>query len=99
MLARMGAGGEIKPYRDANAAAKWPHKIHAPLLTNHRVTIFVDGAGYHLPEGDAAEVNNMAVHAVKNDGDGDADRIHLIFKYFDANQPEPAWLAKVTAGP
>lgn len=96
MLARMAPGGEIKPHRDANAAAKWPHKIHVPLLTNDKVTFYVDGIGYHLPEGEAAEVNNMGVHAVKNAGDG--DRIHLIFEYFDPDQPEPEWLARVIAG-
>lgn len=95
MLARMAPGGEIKPHRDANAAAKWPHKIHVPLLTNDKVTFYVDGVGYHLPEGEAAEVNNMGVHAVKNDGD--RDRIHLIFEYYDADQPEPEWLARVAA--
>lgn len=96
MLARMAPGGEIKPHRDANAAAKWPHKIHVPLLTNDKVTFYVDGIGYHLPEGEAAEVNNMGVHAVKNAGDG--DRIHLIFEYFDPEQPEPEWLGRVIAG-
>jgi hypothetical protein len=96
MFARMAPGGEIKPHRDANAAAKWPHKIHVPLLTNDRVTFFVEGTGYHLPEGEAAEVNNMGVHAVKNDGD--TDRIHLIFEYFDVDQPTPEWLARVVAG-
>lgn len=96
MLARMAPGGEIKPHRDANAAAKWPHKIHVPLLTNAQVTFFIEGTGYHLPEGEAAEVNNMGVHAVKNDGD--TDRIHLIFEYYDADQPEPEWLARVVAG-
>src|SRR4249919_4188621 len=30
MLARMAPGGVIKPHRDANPAAKWPHKIHVP---------------------------------------------------------------------
>jgi Aspartyl/Asparaginyl beta-hydroxylase len=96
MFARMAPGGEIKPHRDANAAAKWPHKIHVPLLTNDRVTFYVEGTGYHLPEGEAAEVNNMGVHAVKNDGD--TDRIHLIFEYFDPDQPTPEWLARVVAG-
>lgn len=95
MFARMAPGGEIKPHRDANAAAKWPHKIHVPLLTNDKVTFFVDNVGYHMPEGEAAEVNNMSVHAVKNDGD--TDRIHLIFEYFDPDQPAPEWLAKVLA--
>lgn len=96
MFARMAPGGEIKPHRDANAAAKWPHKIHVPLLTNDKVTFYVEGTGYHLPEGEAAEVNNMGVHAVKNDGD--TDRIHLIFEYFDPDQPTPEWLSRVVAG-
>lgn len=96
MFARMAPGGEIKPHRDANAAAKWPHKIHVPLLTNDKVTFYVEGTGYHMPEGEAAEVNNMGVHAVKNDGD--TDRIHLIFEYFDPDQPAPDWLPRVLAG-
>ena len=33
----------------------------------------------------------MAVHAVENNGD--SDRIHLIFEYYDLDQPEPDWLA------
>lgn len=95
MLARMAPGGIIKPHRDANPAAKWPHKIHVPLLTNDKVTFFVDGIGYHFAEGEAVEVNNMGVHAVHNAGD--TDRIHLIFEYYDLDQPEPAWLAPLLA--
>ena len=93
MLARMAPGGIIKPHRDANPAAKWPHKIHVPLLTNDKVTFFVDGVGYHFPEGEAVEVSNMAVHAVENAGT--TDRIHLIFEYYDPGQPEPDWLAQL----
>lgn len=95
MLARMAPGGVIKPHRDANPAAKWPHKIHVPLLTNERVTFFVDGVGYRFREGEAVEVSNMAVHAVENAGD--TDRIHLIFEYYDLDQPEPDWLASAAA--
>ena len=97
MLARMAPGGVIKPHRDANPAAKWPHKIHVPLVTNDRVTFFVDGVGYHFPEGEAVEVSNMAVHAVENAGD--TDRIHLIFEYYDRQQPEPEWLAQLPPRP
>lgn len=93
MLARMAPGGIIKPHRDANPAAKWPHKIHVPLLTNDKVTFFVDGIGYRFPEGEAVEVSNMAVHAVENAGT--TDRIHLIFEYYDPDQPEPEWLAQL----
>ena len=90
MLARMAPGGVIHPHRDANPAAKWPHKIHIPLTTNRQTTFFVDGVGYHFPEGEAVEVNNMGVHAVKNDGA--TDRIHLIFEYYDLDQPDPDWI-------
>lgn len=95
MLARMAPGGVIHPHRDANPAAKWPHKIHVPIQTNEDVTFYVDGAGYHLETGEAVEVNNMGLHGVENRGD--ADRIHLIFEYYDLDQPEPAWLAALPA--
>lgn len=95
MLARMAPGGVIHPHRDANPAAKWPHKIHVPIQTNEDVTFYVDGAGYHLEAGEAVEVNNMGLHGVENRGD--ADRIHLIFEYYDLDQPEPAWLAALPA--
>ena len=64
-------------------------------MTNDKV-IFRAGDEYrHLEEGVAVEVNNMGVHAVKNEGD--SDRIHLIFEYYDLDQPEPDWLAPVIA--
>lgn len=90
MLARMRPGGVIQPHRDANPAARWPHKIHVPLETNPGVTFVVDGIGHHLPVGEATEVNNMGVHSVTNAGG--TDRIHLIFEYYDLDQPTPAWL-------
>lgn len=95
MLARMAPGGVIHPHRDQNPAAKWPHKIHIPLQTNDEVTFFVDGTGYHLAEGEAIEVNNMGLHAVENRGT--TDRIHLIFEYYDVDQPPPDWLAPLQA--
>jgi hypothetical protein len=90
MLARMAPGGVIQPHRDANPAAKWPHKIHVPLQTNDRVVFTIEGRDYFLPEGEAVEVNNMGVHAVANRGGN--DRIHLIFEHFDPAQPPPPWL-------
>jgi hypothetical protein len=93
MLARMAPGGVIHPHRDENPAAKWPHKIHVPLQTNADVTFWVDGVGYQIGEGEAVEVNNMGLHAVENRGA--TDRIHLIFEYYDLDQPEPEWLAQL----
>ena len=97
MLARMAPGGVIHPHRDANPAAKWPHKIHVPIQTSDQVTFYVDGVGYHLAEGEAVEVNNMGLHAVTNEGD--SDRIHLIFEYYDLGQPEPAWINQLQVAP
>jgi hypothetical protein len=94
MLARMAPGGVIQPHRDGFPAAKWPHKIHVPLVTNDQVTFYVDGVGYHFEEGQAVEVNNMVAHAVTNESN--SHRIHLIFEYYDMDQPEPDWLAVVT---
>ena len=93
MLARMAPGGVIHLHRDQNPAAKWPHKVHVPLLTNDGVIFTVDGVDYHLEEGVAAEVNNMGLHGVANRGT--TDRIHLIFEYYDLDQPEPDWLASL----
>lgn len=90
MLARLPPRGVIHPHRDANPAAKWPHKIHVPLQTNDQTVFFIEGVGYKLPVGEAVEVNNMDVHAVQNEGAN--DRIHLIFEYFDLDQPDPDWV-------
>lgn len=91
MLARMPAGGVIHPHIDANPAAKWPHKIHVPLTTNPGVVSFFGGTEHHFPAGEAVEVDNLGPHWVRNDGE--TDRIHLIFEYYDADQPDPDWLA------
>lgn len=90
MLARMPPGGVIMPHRDENRAAFWPHKIHLPLQTNPKVQFVLESGTRNLVEGEAVEVNNLDGHAVRNDGD--TDRIHLIFEYFDLDQPEPDWL-------
>ncbi len=90
MLAGMPPGGVIHPHIDANPAAKWPHKIHVPLTTNPGVVSFFGGAEHRFPEGEAVEVNNLGPHWVRNEGD--TSRVHLIFEYYDADQPDPEWL-------
>lgn len=90
MLARMPAGSRIHPHIDANPAAAWPHKIHVPISTNPGVVSFFGDHEHHFPPGEAVEVNNLGPHWVRNAGD--TDRVHLIFEYYDAGQPEPDWL-------
>jgi len=88
MLARMAPGGIIQPHRDNMPSATWPHKIHVPIQTNPGVSFYIEPKYYNFKPGQAVEVNNLDVHAVKNDGD--SDRIHLIFEYYDMDQP--SWL-------
>ena len=89
MLARMAPGGVIHPHFDTGPAAQWVHKIHVPLQTNDGVVFFQENNPHHFAEGEAVEVNNMGYHSVQNRGS--TDRIHLIFEYYDMDQPEPAW--------
>ena len=90
MLANMPPGGVIHPHIDANLAAKWPHKIHVPVSTNTGVVSFFGGDEHYFAPGEAVEVDNLGPHWVRNGGE--TDRVHLIFEYYDADQPEPAWL-------
>jgi hypothetical protein len=90
MLARMPPSSMIQPHIDANPAAKWPHKIHIPVSTNAGVTCFFGGSEHYFAPGEAVEVNNLGPHWVRNAGE--TDRIHLIFEYYDIDQPEPDWL-------
>ena len=90
MLAKIPPGGIIHPHIDANLAAKWPHKIHVPVMTNAGVACLCGGGEHHFPPGAAAEVNNLGPRWVRNQRD--TDRVHLIFEYHDADQPDPPWL-------
>jgi hypothetical protein len=80
LLAKMPPGGRILPHVDANAAARWPHKIHIPILTNEQVAFYIEQTPYHFEVGQAYEVNNLVTHAVANLGP--TPRIHLIFEYY-----------------
>ena len=89
MLARMAPGGVIHPHLDTGPAAHWPHKIHIPLQTNEDVIFFQENNPHHFAVGEAVEVNNLDAHSVQNRGS--TDRIHLIFEYYDMDQPAPDW--------
>ncbi|WP_264944744.1 aspartyl/asparaginyl beta-hydroxylase domain-containing protein [Sphingomonas canadensis] len=82
MLARLRAHGVIERHVDGAGSNLRTHKIHVPLITNPKVVTTLGDREFHLEAGRAYEVNNVAPHAVRNDGD--ADRIHFIFEVFDA---------------
>jgi hypothetical protein len=93
MLAKLKRGGKIGLHVDRPIESAYPHKIHIPITTNPDTKFLLDDQSYHLEVGKAYEVNNRTLHGGVNEGD--SDRIHLIFAYYDrtmneikANDPE-----------
>lgn len=85
MLAKLKRGGKINMHTDCDLDSCvepiYPHKIHIPITTNPDTKFFVGNQSYELEVGKAYEVNNIAIHGAANEGD--CDRIHLIFTYYD----------------
>ncbi len=81
MLARLKAGAKIGHHTDGAPAARVPHKIHVPIITNQAVSFIEDNTTYHLKRGFTYEVNNRIPHSAENNST--IDRVHLIFDYFD----------------
>src|SRR5215212_9897561 len=85
--ARRGDPPAPRPESGGEMAAQGPRAApHQRRCQVHRRR-----QSYHFAEGEAVEVNNMGLHAVENRGS--TDRIHLIFEYYDLDQPDPEWLA------
>lgn len=53
-------------------------RFHIPLQTSGAVHFFSDGLLYNMGEGELWMIDNMKMHAVKND-DESLDRYHLVF--------------------
>ncbi len=81
MLARLAAGYSIDHHSDGAGSNSCVHKIHIPIQTNTNATFIIDGVKFHLQEGHAYEVNNLALHAAQNAGED--PRIHLIFELYN----------------
>ncbi len=88
MLARLAAGSAIDRHVDGAGSNLYTHKIHIPIQSNPGAKIIINDQAFHLEEGEAYEVNNLAPHSVENRGD--ADRIHLIFEVFDIAEQQAA---------
>lgn len=81
MLARLAAGAVIDRHVDGGGSNPFTHKIHVPIQSSDQALMLINDEPFHLEEGYAYEVNNLAPHAVENKGS--TDRIHLIFEVFD----------------
>lgn len=79
MVAKLVAGGRIKPHIDSLASFRAGHRIHIPLTSNEGVRFTIDGRPCPMPVGEAVEINNQKVHSVMNTGR--EDRLSFIFDY------------------
>ena len=79
LFAKLSPHSEIRPHVDKGYSLINCNRVHLPIATNPRVTVFVGGEGIHMKEGEIWEINNATVHAVTNDSD--EDRIHLIIDW------------------
>ena len=95
MAVRLPAGARITPHVDEHESLRLSHRIHLPLVTNHRVRFFIDGVPHRFEPGRAVEVNNQMSHSVMNDGL--SDRIHFIFDYLPPGRLAGPALAKSDA--
>ena len=79
MVAKLVAGGRIKPHIDTLASFRAGHRIHIPLTSNEGVRFTIDGRPCPMPVGEAVEINNQKIHSVMNTGQ--EDRLSFIFDY------------------
>lgn len=78
ILVRLASDSEIPAHVDRGASLSRVHRIHLPLITNDQALFEVAGNIRHVPAGELCEINNRALHAVRNGG---PDRIHAILDY------------------
>ena len=79
MVAKLVAGGRIKPHIDSLESFRAGHRIHVPLTSNPAVRFTIDGRPCPMPVGEAVEINNQKIHSVMNAGSD--DRLSFIFDY------------------
>jgi len=79
MVAKLVAGGRIKPHIDSLESFRAGHRIHIPLTSNDGVRFTIDGRPCPMQVGEAIEINNQKVHSVMNTGSD--DRLSFIFDY------------------
>ena len=82
--------GAAAPRLQSRAEAYIPGTHTVATSSANRIAKLTTCTNSCFPPGEAVEVNNLGPHWVRNDGD--TDRVHLIFEYYDADQPDPSWL-------
>ena len=80
-----GGGSATGGTPSAHEVAVTEQGLEQLIADSQQVATLLLVTSARVPEGEAFEVNNMGVHAVENNGD--SDRIHLIFEYYDLDQP------------
>ena len=79
LFAKLEPNSQIRPHVDSGYSLINCRRIHIPIITRPEVVFTVGGESRHLAEGEAWEINNANVHAVRNDSK--LGRVHLIIDW------------------
>ncbi|MGH7240600.1 MAG: aspartyl/asparaginyl beta-hydroxylase domain-containing protein, partial [Candidatus Saccharimonadales bacterium] len=86
LLAALQSGAIVYPHMDnANDYFIHSYRVHVPVFTSRFTHVFCNGRFFHMAEGEAWLLNNLAPHAVINEHP-DMDRVHLIFDVFPEHE-------------
>lgn len=79
--ALLGPGDDIPEHEDYGPVLEAAHRVHLPLETHPDVEFLVEGRRVSMEVGQAYELDNMRMHAVRNLSP--RRRIHLIIDYYE----------------
>jgi hypothetical protein len=84
LLARLPAGGSVPAHTDNGPYFERTVRLHVPIITSPRVTMFADGLVYRMQPGEVWALNNSAIHGVLNDDPVQA-RTHMIVDFLPSD--------------
>ena len=79
-LNRLAPQGLLWPHWDDEPSMAVSKRIHLPVLTNGQVDFIIGDETFHLEQGTLVEIDNIAIHSVKNHSD--QYRVHLVMDFY-----------------
>jgi len=76
LFSNLNPNSSILSHADSGESLLSNNRIHIPILTNNNVIVVVDNEEKNIQTGEIVEINNSAVHSVRNESS--ENRIHLI---------------------
>lgn len=77
---RLGPHGLLWPHWDDEPSMAVSKRVHLVVKTNPLVDFIIDDQVFNFSDGDLVEIDNIAMHSVKNNSD--ETRIHLVMDFY-----------------